>query len=177
MKYYLVALFNEDSNSYIESIQKKICKKYKLNYDFPKLCIPLEVLENPDIDKLGPIIEEILKPYKKFKIKLNNGRFFNSTFKSVELKVENEGYIVRLARKLNVTLKKNGYEVKGNVENPQIFIPLINTNYVPKDFNFTSDTLSELDTTKLPTVDKLELWKTINSKKKAVVKSFPFKSF
>lgn len=177
MKYYLVANFNNDSNAYIEELQKRISKKYKLSNDFPKPSITLEILESPDLDKLTNAIEEALRTYKKFKIKLNSGRFYNSGSKTVELKVESEGYIVKLARKLNETFIKHGFSVKELEDNPEFFIQLINSNTVPKDFTSLANTAEELDTKLLITVDKLELLKTLNNRKKVVVKSYAFKTF
>ena len=72
MKYYIVALFNKESYETIFPIQKNISKKFKGYRNSPIPHITLSILENPNIEKLTPVIEKIIKPYKKFKIELNS---------------------------------------------------------------------------------------------------------
>ena len=68
MKYYLVALFDDESYKNLSPIQKNLSKRYKANRNSPIPYIPLEVLENPNIDKLNLVIDKVLKPYKFFKV-------------------------------------------------------------------------------------------------------------
>ena len=70
MKYYLVALFDDVSYKNLSPIQKSLSKKYKGNRNSPIPYIPLEVIKNPNLDKLNIVIDKILKPYKNFKIEL-----------------------------------------------------------------------------------------------------------
>ena len=72
MKYYLVALFDDVSYKNLSPIQKSLSKKYKGNRNSPIPYIPLEVIENPNLDKLNIVIDKILKPYKNFKIELSS---------------------------------------------------------------------------------------------------------
>lgn len=67
------------------------------------LHITLEVIEDPNINKLEEVIEKIIKPYKKFKVEINGAICFDPPYKSVNLKIENKGYIMRLARIINDT--------------------------------------------------------------------------
>ena len=52
MKYFLVALFDDQSNSTIQNIQRNICRKYKLYKSSPNLYIPISAITNPDVEKL-----------------------------------------------------------------------------------------------------------------------------
>ena len=61
MKYYLVALFDDDSYNFMEELQRNLCRKYKINRNIAAFHITLEVVGNPDIDKLTKIIEDIIK--------------------------------------------------------------------------------------------------------------------
>ena len=60
MKYYLVALFDDESYKNLSPIQKNLSKRYKANRNSPIPYIPLEVLENPNIDKLNLVIDKVL---------------------------------------------------------------------------------------------------------------------
>ena len=53
MKYYLVALFDDVSYKNLSPIQRSLSKKYRSNRNSPIPYIPLEVIENPNIDKLN----------------------------------------------------------------------------------------------------------------------------
>ena len=64
MKYYIVALFDDESYKLISPIQKNLSKKYRANRNSPQPYIVLGALENPTIDKLSPILEKILKHLK-----------------------------------------------------------------------------------------------------------------
>jgi len=182
MKYYLVALLDEDSYTYVEKIQKSLSNKYKLYHDLPTLHITLEVVGDPDVDKLSTIINEILKPYKKFKVSVNGAICFNPPHKSVNLKIDEEGYIIRLAKKINSKLSEAGFIVRESIENWDLHISLANTNYAAREwsvpeFNAACDATKQKDIKALLRIDRIELWKPINNKKKMVVKSFPLRSF
>lgn len=94
MKYYLVALFDEESCKSLESIQRGLLRKYKLPRNHISLHIPLETIDNPNLDKLDEVVLKLIKPYKKFKIELTGSAEFNeSTNKALNLQIENKGYI------------------------------------------------------------------------------------
>jgi hypothetical protein len=180
MKYYLVALFDKDSNEYVEQIQKNICKKYKLFKSLPLLYIPLEIIGDPDVEKLSKIVLDIIKPYKKFKVLINRAECSNATFKFANLKVENKGYIVRLSRHFNEKLKMYGFDVKENNQEHDLTIPLtgnfFNNKEIPhKDIN--NDSIKNESLNRMVTVDRIELWKNVNNKKDMMVKKFQLREY
>ncbi|MCH5138291.1 2'-5' RNA ligase family protein [Clostridiaceae bacterium UIB06] len=182
MKCYLVALFDKSSYSYIEEIQRNICKKHKIYKNMPMLHITLEVIGDPDIEKLNKIVSDILKPYKKFKVEINGAICFDPPYKSVNLKIENKGYIIRLARHINDTLKLHGFDVRDNIDNWDLHVSLANTNYASREWN-TKEYIAACQSTKkenihkMAKIDRIELWKPINVRKEMVIKSFPLKDF
>ncbi|WP_027625411.1 2'-5' RNA ligase family protein [Clostridium lundense] len=182
MKYYLVALFNEESYCYMEQIQKKVCKKYKIYKNYPMIHITLEVIEDPEIEELSRLISNILKPYKKFKVMIDGTACLEPPYKSINLKVESKGYIIRLMRHINDKLKINGFKVRENIDNWNMNVSLANTNYAIREWS-NREHLSTYQTNKddyikmMATIEKLELWKSINNRKEMVVKSFPLRDF
>ncbi|MCM8709633.1 AKAP7 2'5' RNA ligase-like domain-containing protein [Clostridium sp. SYSU_GA19001] len=182
MKYYLVALFDTESYAAIETIQKNICRKYKIYKNVPMLHIPLETIEDPDIDKLSKILTDMLKPYKKFKVETNGIICFDPPYKSVNLKIETKGYIARLARTINDTLKLHGFNVKDNINNWDLHVSLANTNYAVKDWSAKEYAAACSCAKKdgfyrLAKIEKIELWKSVNNRKELLVKSFPLRDF
>lgn len=182
MRYYLVALFDNDSYKEIEQIQKSICKKYKLYKNLPMLHITLEVIGDPDIDKLDEVLTKILKAYKKFKIEVSDVICFDEPYKSVNLRVESKGYINRLARVINDTLKLHGFEVRETINSWDLHISLANTNYAIREWSKNEYAAACLAAKqdgfyKLATVNKVELWKPINNKRDMVIKSYPLREF
>lgn len=182
MRYYLVALFDEDSYKSIESIQKNISRKYKLYRNLPTLHITLEIIEDPNLDKLDEILYNIIKPYKQFKVELNNVICFDEPYKSVNLKVENKGYIKRLARVINDKLRLNGFNVRDTISNWDLHVSLANTNFASREwskneFNIACENAKEDGFYKMAKINRIELWKPINNKKEMVIKSYPLKTF
>lgn len=182
MKYYLVALFDKESYSYIEEMQKGICRKYKIYKNIPMLHITLEVIGDPDVDKLTKIISDILKPYKKFKVEINGAICFDPPYKSVNLKVESRGYIIRLARNINEILKLHGFDVRDNIEHWDLHVSLANTNYAirewsSKEYIAACESAKKEDMHRMAKIDRIELWKPINNKKEMVIKSFLLKDY
>lgn len=182
MRYYLVALFDNDSYKEIEQIQKSICKKYKLYKNLPTLHVTLEIIGDPDINKLDEVLTKILRDYKRFKIEVSDVICFDEPYKSVNLKVESKGYINRLARIINDTLRLHGFEVRDSIDNWDLHISLANTNYAIREWSKTEYAAACTSARKdgfykLATIDKIELWKPINSKKEMVVKSYSLREF
>lgn len=93
MKYYLVALFDDVSYKNLSPIQRSLSKKYRANRNSPIPYIPLEVIENPNIDKLNTVMDKILKPYKNFKVELSSTVTLCDSNKTLNLKIEKIGYI------------------------------------------------------------------------------------
>lgn len=182
MKYYLVALFDEESYGYMEQIQKKLCRKYKTYKNLPMLHITLEVIEDPEIEELSKLVNDILKPYKRFKVMIDGAICFEPPFKSVNLKVENKGYITRLTRLINDKLKINGFKVRENIDNWDLHVSLANTNYSArewsnKEYSSACQATKDEDIKRMATIQRIELWKPINNRKEMVIKSFSLRDF
>lgn len=182
MRYYLVALFDNDSYKEIEDFQKSIGKKYKLYKNLPTLHITLEVVGDPNIDKLDEIISKILKPYKRFKVEINDVICFDEPYKSVNLKIENKGYIGRLARVINDTLKLHGFTVRDSIQDWDLHVSLANTNFAVREWSKNEYTAAcnkakSLSFYKLATIDRIELWKPINNKKEMLIKSYHLREY
>ena len=109
MKYYIVALFNKESYETIFPIQKNISKKFKGYRNSPIPHITLSILENPNIEKLTPVIEKIIKPYKKFKIELDSDVSISEQLHSLTLQMEYRGYIKKIKTSLSDFLELNGF--------------------------------------------------------------------
>ena len=172
MKYYLVALFDDVSYKNLSPVQRTLSKKYRANRNSPIPYIPLEVVENPNIDKLNSVMDKILKPYKHFKVELSSTVTLCETNKTLNLKVEEIGYIKRLNRLINENLKLYGFNVK-NI-NDDIHLALANINYINKDNKKTdSEFKTNLSTLK---VNRLELWKISNSRRETLIQTYPLKT-
>jgi 2'-5' RNA ligase len=180
MKYYLVAMFDKDSNEYIEQVQKNLCKKYKLFKSLPLLYITLEIIGEPDVDKLTKVISELIKPYKKFKVQLDGAECSNSSQKFAALKVENKGYIMRLARLFNDRLKLNGFDVKENSPDHDLTIALTGNLFHSKENGHNeknSENIRFEDINRTLIVDRLELWKNVNNRKEMTVRKFQLRDY
>lgn len=176
MKYYLVALFDNSSYPKVESIQRSICKKYKLYKRLPVLYINLEVINEPDLEKLDSIISEVLKPYKRFKVELKKTVLFDSPCKSLNLEVESKGYISRIARNINDKLTLTGFDLKTTLD--ALHVPLANVNSNNKKWDAELQLLNNGDTqNELAKIDRIEIWKAVNNKKPLVIKSYPLKEY
>jgi len=182
MKYFLVALFDDLSNSTVQNIQRDICRKYKLYKSSPNLYINISAITNPDLEKLDAVISKILVPYKNFKVGINNNIGLSENFSQVNLKVEDKGYIFRLARNITDTLELHGFNVKddNNIINLQIL--LANANHIIKrSCNGSTicidDTLNKDDFFKFVKVSRLELWKQVSNKKDLLVKTYELRDY
>lgn len=182
MKYFLVALFDDGSNSTIQNIQRDICRKYKLYKNTPNLYISICDITNPDLEKLDMVISKIMIPYKKFKININNSISLSENFTQVNLKVEDKGYIYRLARTITDTLNLHGFNVKSEDAAIDLRILMANANHIIKkaynggaiciDANLDKD-----DFYKFAKVFKIELWKQVSNKKEMVVKTYNLREY
>jgi hypothetical protein len=182
MKYFLVALFDDLSNSTIQSIQKDICRKYKLYKSSPNLCIPISAITNPDLEKLDVVVSKILAPYKKFKVGLNNSIGLSENFSQVNLNVYDKGYIFRLARNITDTLDLHSFNVKNDDTDIDLRILIANANHIiKKSCNGSTlsidDTLNKDDFFKFVKVSRLELWKQVSNKKETLVKTYELREY
>lgn len=176
MKYYLVALFDNDSHKNIIPLQKNLSKKFRANRNIITPNILLEVLDNPNLDRLDTVMEKITKPYKNFKVELSNKVSVCEGNKTVNVKLEDVGYIKRLNRVIHDTLKLHSFNLKTNsFYNNNITISVANLNYISRD-TVLNDSLNNPSVNTLK-VNRIELWKINNNKRETVVKSYPFKSF
>ncbi|MDP4088622.1 MAG: 2'-5' RNA ligase family protein [Bacillota bacterium] len=182
MRYYLVALFDNDSYKEIEEMQKNIGKKYKLYKNLPMLHITLEIVGDPNIEKLDEILLKILKPYKKFKVEISDVICFDEPYKSVNLRIENKGYISRLARVINDTLKLHGFDVREVIQDWDLHVSLANTNFAAREWSKNEYATACTKAKKLgyhrfAIIERVELWKPINNKKEMVVKSYNLRDY
>ena len=131
MKYYLVALFDDVSYKNLSPIQRSLSKRFRANRNSPIPYIPLEVIENPNIDKLNTVMDKILKPYKNFKVELSSTVTLCDSNKTLNLKIEKIGYIKKLNRLITDNLKMHGFNIK--TSSTDLHLSLANINYLNKD--------------------------------------------
>ena len=175
MKYYLVALFDDESYKNLNPIQRNLSKKFRANRNSPTPYIPLEVVENPNIEKLDLVVDKIIKPYKNFKVQLSNEVNISENSKTLNVKIQDIGYIRRLNRLINDTLKLHGFNVQEyNNENP-IHISLANLNFIPKDMKKLDSEITFKSNIETLKIDRIELWKFSNNKREILIKSYPLK--
>ncbi|CDM69760.1 hypothetical protein CM240_2636 [Clostridium bornimense] len=173
MKYNLVALFDNDSNRFIDFNYKHDSKRNKIIHHIP-FHIVLETIDDPDIIKLNDLILKILKPYKRFKIHFNTLSTLSSNNKNQYLSVEEKGYINGLVRNLNEDLKLSGFKVRDLDNNENLFVSLSQNS--PKNLNSKSN-LSQTSIDSFAKIEKIELWKIIGNKKHSVVHTYNLREF
>lgn len=182
MKYYIVALFDGESYETINPIQRNLSRKYRGQRHSPSPYIALEVLDNPNIDKLNAVVEKVLKPYKRFKVELSEDISFSESLKTLNLKISDKGYIKKISRSLTDMLELNGFSVKDMSDNEDLAISIANLNYIPREAkkNTTEHKClavkGENGNLTLK-VDKFELWKISNNKKETPIKTYDLKSY
>lgn len=174
MKYYLVALFDDVSYKNLSPIQKSLSKKYKGNRNSPIPYIPLEVIENPNLDKLNIVIDKILKPYKNFKIELSSTVIVCNSNKTLNLKIENIGYIKKLDRLIGDNLKMYGFNLKDN--NNDLHLSLANINYINKDNKKVDMEIEYKPNISTLKVNRLEIWKISNNRRETLIQTYPLKT-
>ena len=178
MKYYVVALFDNDSYDIIQPIQRKFSKKFRANRNSPTPFIALDVIESPNIEKITPVIEKVLKPYKQFKVQLCDNVSVSDSLKTLNLEVENRGYIKKIYTALTDSFELHGLNVKF-VPKEDLGLSLAtmnNYNKGPLNYVACDDASKEENSIKVK-VNRLEIWKLSPSKKEMCIKSFPLRSF
>ena len=174
MKYYLVALFDDVSYKNLSPIQRSLSKRFRANRNSPIPYIPLEVIENPNIDKLNTVMDKILKPYKNFKVELSSTVSLCDSNKTLNLKIENIGYIKKIDRLIADNLKLYGFNVKSG--NNELHLSLANINYINKE-NKKFDSIIEykpsISTLK---VNRIELWKISNNRRETLIQTYPLRT-
>lgn len=177
MKYYLVALFDDESYKNLSPVQRNLSKKYRANRNSPIPYIPLEVLENPNVDKLNVVIDKIIKPYKHFKVEVSSKVSICDSNKTLNLKIEDVGYIKRLNRLLSDNLQLHGFNVKGIETDENLQLTLANVNYNNKDNKKAINQLDSRFNLSTLKVNRLELWKISNSRRETLIQTYPLKDF
>lgn len=178
MLYYLVGLLDRRSYAKIEEIQRTISNEYDLYDQLPILHLTLEIIENPhDMEFLCNIISKILKGYKDIKIKIDGAICFEAPYKSVNLKVEKDQYLMELIYNINSSLKSNGFKVRENIDDWELHISLANTNFSKRNWTnkeYQEACLRTIDQRLFleSTINKIQLWKPINNINEMVVKTF-----
>ena len=182
MRYFLVALFDDLSNSLVQNIQRDICRKYKLYKSSPSINIKVSTITNPDVEKLDVVISKILVPYKHFKVGINNSIELTENLSQVNLKIEDKGYIFRIARNITDTLALHGFNVKTEDDIIDLHILIANANHIiKKTYNggpiAIDATLPKDDFFKFVNVARLELWKQVSNKKEMLVKTYELREY
>lgn len=182
MKYFLVALFDDLSNSTVQNIQRDICRKYKLYKSSPSLYITVTTITNPDLEKLDAVISKVLAPYKNFKVAINNCIELSDNSSQVNIKIEDKGYIFRIARNITDTLDLHGFNVKTDDELIDLRILIANANHIIKKSCIggmisIDDALGKEDPYKFIKVCRLELWKQVSNKKDLLVKTYDLRKY
>lgn len=179
MKYYIVALFDEETYQVISPIQRNMSKKFRANRNSPIPFVPLTSVENPNLDKFFTVVDKILTPYKSFRINASDLVYLSEPNKSVNLKIDNKGYIKRISRCLFDTLVLNGFNVKSFGDS---FISLANLNYISKDYkkqdvklNFP-EIYANNNYVKLR-IKSIEIWKLPTTKKNTPIRVYTLKDF
>ncbi|WP_461207011.1 hypothetical protein [Clostridium sp. DL1XJH146] len=181
MKYQLVALFDEQSNEFLNTVQRDLCKKYKVYKIKNNFCLPVKSLSNPDVEKLTKILEETISPYKKFKIQISKDFCLNNNSKVVSIIVNDSGYIKKISRKLDQVLCSNGFNVYKENETPNISLATSNYNIRKELYNKPNKLLNY--NTKweeflaFARINRLELRRISNNKKQVVIQTFNLRSY
>ena len=175
MKYYLVALFDDESYKNLNPVQRNLSRKFKANRNSPIPYIPLEIIENPNIEKLNEVVDKIIKPYKNFKVELSPRVHLCDLSKTLNLKIEDVGYIKRLSRLLSDNLKLYGFNVKELNINRDMHLTIANMNYLNKDNRKNNNEIEFKHSIATLKVNRLELWK-ISNKREVLIQTYPLKT-
>ncbi|SFD20063.1 hypothetical protein [Clostridium uliginosum] len=179
MKYYIVALFDDETYQVISPIQKNMSKKFRASRNSTMPFIPLGIVDNPNLDKLYPVIQKIISPYKTFRIDATDSVYLYDNTKSINLRIDNKGYINRISRSLKDMLILNGFNVKFFEDN---FIFLASMGYISKDYKKQDVKLNFPNIYKDNSfiklrIKKIEVWKIPTIKKDIPLKSYILKEF
>ena len=177
MKYYLVALFDDDSYERIEPIKRNILKKYRLPRNQLSSHITLKTLDNPNLDELDIVLTKIFKPYKKFKVELTGDIFsYENNMKNINLKIENKGYLNKIHRSLNDMLRLHGFSTRD--DRKYLSVALSTGGVSNRDKKEHSNALVNKGNHNCETVkiDRVELWK-VSNKKETILKSYILREY
>lgn len=176
MKYYLVALFDDESYEKIEPVKRSVLKKYRLPRHQLSSHITLKTLDNPNLEELDTVLSKIFKPYKKFKIELTGDIFsYENSSKCINLKVENKGYINKIHRSLNDMLRLHGFTTRDDRKYLSIALSSTGPSNNKKDHSNTLINKGNHNCETLK-IDRIELWK-VSSKKETVLNSYILRNY
>lgn len=181
MIFYLVALLDPNSYKKIEVLQKELCLRYKLfesNEALPKLHITLETIEDPNLDLLNAAIKNIIRDYSPIETFCEGVICFDPPYKSVNLKISQEGMLKDLSYLLNKTLRDLGFIVRENIENYKLHISLANTYFSKKqwtdmEYNIACTYAKNMCYHMKINIVELQLWKPINDENEMVSHIYP----
>lgn len=182
MKYYLVALIDENSTENIIYIQKYLNRKYRLYKNISNLYIPLGSVSGAELDKINEVVEKILVPYKKFKVGIDNDIFINDTSNTVNLKIRDKGYINKISHHIFDMFTVHGIVSKDFSALEHFNMPISNANNaIRKAYSGNSFVLdNSKDKNELLNyckINKIEIWKQLNNRKDTLVKSYSLKEY
>lgn len=173
MKYFLVAVLAKEDNKELELIQRTLVKKSR-NRKAPYICVPMDIIEDPDLVKLEELLKSLLTPYRYFHVDAT-GKYINlSEEKVTGLKVNNFGYIKKLQRHLNEYMSLAGFKVKERDDRD--YVISMSQDKLPKALENVDNIFNTEDNTKKFQVTRIELWKTLNAKKDSIVFSIQLKN-
>jgi len=180
LKYYLVGILDSKSYSQIEEIQKKISVKYDLYEKLPILHMTLEVIDNPEINKLISALNEILSKKSPFVIEANGAICFEPPFKSVNLLINKDPNVMKLIKNINAQLKLKGFSVRDDINAWDLHISLANNNFSSRkwsqaEYVSACTLVNALDFSGSLIIESIELWKPVNNKNEMVMKRFNLK--
>jgi len=100
---------------------------------------------------------------------------------TLNLKVEDKGYINRISRNLLDTLSLHGFQVK-DFTTTNFNIPLVSANHnIRKAFTNSSlaidSSKNKEDFFKFVKINRIEIWKQLNTKKDSIIKSYNLKEY
>lgn len=181
MKYYVVALFDDNSYEILHPIQRKYSKKFRANRTSPTPFIALDIIDTPNIEKITPVIEKVLKPYKQFKVQLCDNVSISDSLRTLNLEVENRGYIKKIYTALTDSFELHGLNVKFTPKE-DLGLSLATVSNINKDNkspgNYVAcDESNKEETAPVLKVNRLEIWKLTPNKREMCIKSFPLRSF
>ena len=127
--------------------------------------------------KLNTVIDKIIKPYKHFKVEVSSKVSICDSNKTLNLKIEDVGYIKRLNRLLSDNLQLHGFNVKGIESEEVLQLTLANINYNNRDNKKVISPIDSKFNISTLKVNRLELWKISNTRRETLIQTYPLKHF
>lgn len=136
---FLVALPRGKLLKTSRQLQGKLNEKYNLYRDkLPPLHVTIERLKIEDeaeyLKAVG-IIDSICELTEPFEVKVDGFSFFDSPYKSINLKVSSTQSLKELSEQLNIELKKEGFTDRIFDENWEFHISLISMVFADREWS------------------------------------------